>query len=100
VTINTGPGWGSLVVAEYRPIRFRTLEARSGLELEQWIADWNDELEPVTIEGAGALTIGDLEFRSVRWKCADCGRWNFELTFADPSGAIAVCSFCGSAGEW
>lgn len=82
-----------------RPIRFSTLEARSGRSLEDWIADWNDEHDPAVVTGAGRLEIGDLCYVAIRYKCPGCGRWNHVLTFEDPSGAIAVCEFCLEASE-
>ena len=77
-----------------RTIRIATLEQHSGTDIEKWVADWNDDGAPWSIVTQTEVLIGDLEYTPVKWKCGGCGRWNYELTFMDPAGAMAVCEYC------
>ena len=79
---------------DVRTIRIATLERYSGIDIEKWIADWNDDDAPVSIVSQTEILIGDVDYAPIKWKCAECGRWNYELTFMDPTGAMAVCQHC------
>ena len=81
-----------------RTIRIQTLERNSGIGIEKWIADIGDE--PWHIVTQTEIVIGDGEYTPVKWKCNECGRWNYELTFMDATGAMAVCQYCHSDDEF
>ncbi|MCP4540641.1 MAG: hypothetical protein GY832_26180 [Chloroflexi bacterium] len=94
---------------EVKNIRIVTLEKKSGLDIEDWIAFWNDEDEPVRRERftdrfdgsrLQLIIIGEEEYLPIKWKCPECGRWNYELSFWDNSGAMAVCDYCHADGEF
>ncbi|MHC4621905.1 MAG: hypothetical protein ACYTEQ_29555 [Planctomycetota bacterium] len=94
-------------IEDYRAVAIKTLEEKSGRSIEEWIADWNDENEPVKIERHNrrfcpkiSIWIGDCDYVPGKYKCPACGRWNFELLFMDPTGSMFVCKYCGIDGEF
>jgi len=79
---------------DVRRIRIATLERQTGICIEKWIADWNDGNAPTRIISQTEAHIGDVDYAPVKWKCDGCGRWIYELTFMDPTGAMAECPHC------
>ena len=88
------------IVEDTKTIRIETLEKQSKVSIEKWVADWNDEDESVEIVSQTEIWIGDVDYRPVKWKCPNCRRWNYQLTFMDETGAAAVCNYCNSDNEF
>jgi len=87
-------------VDKVRTIRIGTLEDKSKKTIEDWIAEWNDENEPVEIASQTEIIIGEIEYQPVKWQCPDCKRWNYELTFVDNAEAAACCEHCHKCNEF
>lgn len=87
-------------IEDYRRIRINTLERKSGILLTDWIADFNSDNESIVKVDSMEILIGECEYTPLKWKCPACGRWNYELMYLDPAGALVVCEFCEEDAEF
>ena len=86
-------------VEKKQVIRIKTLENNSLYTIKKWIKDCNDNDELVQIKSQTEIWIGDIDYRPIKWQCTECKRWNYQLQYCDPSGAIAICNYCKADGE-
>lgn len=86
-------------VENIRRIRIDTLEKHTNRLIEDHVAEMQESGEGYEI-ATQIIWLGEIDLEPIKWKCPDCGRWNYQLQYVDPSGAMAVCAYCGNDNEF
>jgi hypothetical protein len=87
-------------IEKIRTIRIATLEKNTGIWIEKHIEAEREADEDAEIETQTSIRIGEIWMEPIKWKCPDCGHWNYCLQYVDPCGAMAVCEHCDSVNEF
>lgn len=87
-------------VENIKVIRIATLENHLHQHIDDIIALDNPDGEPVVIRTQTEIWIGEIDYEPIKWQCPECHRWNYQLQYCDPAGAMAICDYCHVDGEF
>ena len=86
------------VISDTKAVSSEILRSRLNIIKQAFISEyipdvekWNENWKIIT---QTEIMIGNLDYQPLKWKCEHCGRWNYLLTFMDPSESIVVCEYC------